>query len=235
MTCAGSLERHPRTVARLRALLREQGLADRVSLVGELDAAALAACYDRADLFVLATLYETYGMAVAEALARGLPIVSTTTGAIPDIVGLEEEEAAGLLVAPGDARAFGAALSRVLGDSSGGPPGVNTAGCSPGRTVRGERTSQAGSAADVGRRGRQDGVGARRHRLVPVGTPTGWRLRLVLRRCRRVASRSAYPEKTLTRLIVDWAHALTPATSYRMTPSAQTFAIWHGDLPAERT
>ena len=68
--------------------------------------------YDRADVFVLATLQETYGMAVAEALARGLPVVSTTTGAIPDLVGAD----AGLLVPPGNAAALAEALARVIGD-----------------------------------------------------------------------------------------------------------------------
>jgi glycosyltransferase involved in cell wall biosynthesis len=113
LTCAGSLDRHPPTVQRLRARLRVDGLDARVSLVGDLDAATLAACYDDADLFVLATLHETYGMAVAEALARGLPVVSTATGAIPDLVGAE----AGLLVPSGDTGALTAALSLVLGDA----------------------------------------------------------------------------------------------------------------------
>jgi glycosyltransferase involved in cell wall biosynthesis len=113
LTCVGSLERHPPTVERLRARLREDGLTDRVSLVGERDAAGLAAFYDRADLFVLATLHETYGMAVAEALARGLPVISTTTGAIAELVG----DDAGLLVPPGDVAALAGALSHVLGDA----------------------------------------------------------------------------------------------------------------------
>ena len=86
LTCAGSLDRDAPTVARVRALLRADGLEDRVVLAGDMDAATLAAHYNRADLFVLPTLYEGYGMAVAEALARGLPVVSTATGAIEDLV-----------------------------------------------------------------------------------------------------------------------------------------------------
>ena len=84
LTCAGSVTRHPATVDRVRAAIRRLQLDDRVTLVGELDAVTLHECYDRADVFVLATRQETYGMAVAEALARGLPVVSTTTGAIPE-------------------------------------------------------------------------------------------------------------------------------------------------------
>jgi len=57
-----------------------------VSLAGDMDATALGAQYDRADVFVLPTRYEGYGMAVAEALARGLPVISTATGAIEDLV-----------------------------------------------------------------------------------------------------------------------------------------------------
>ena len=112
LTCAGSLDRHPQTVERLRERLRADGLEARVSLAGDLNAAALAACYDRADLFVLATLHETYGMAVAEALAHGLPVVSTATGAIPELVGDE----AGLLVPAGDTAQLTSTLSQVLGD-----------------------------------------------------------------------------------------------------------------------
>jgi glycosyltransferase involved in cell wall biosynthesis len=113
LTCAGSVTRHPPTADRIRAVIREHRLDDRVSLLGELDAGALEAQYDRSDVFVLATLRETYGMAVAEALARGLPVVSTRTGAIPDLVGTE----AGLLVTPGDVPALADALGRVIVDA----------------------------------------------------------------------------------------------------------------------
>jgi glycosyltransferase involved in cell wall biosynthesis len=112
LTCAGSLTRHPATADRLRAMVASLGLGDRVSFVGDLDRQELATCYAVADVFVLATQQETYGMAVAEALAYGLPVVATMTGAIPDLVG----DAAGLLVRVGDKPALIDALTRVIED-----------------------------------------------------------------------------------------------------------------------
>ena len=113
LRCAGGADRDEATTARVRARLANLRLAKRVELVGDLGSAALGAEYDRADLFVLATLYEGFGMAVAEALARGLPVVSTATGAIADLVGVD----AGLVVPPGDAAALVEALTRVLADA----------------------------------------------------------------------------------------------------------------------
>ena len=107
---AGSLERDPATVGELRALIADYGLADRVRLLGELDEEALAAAYDRADVFVSASFYEGYGMAIAEALARGLPVVAGTGGAVRDTVGPD----AGLLVEPDDPIALRGALRRFL-------------------------------------------------------------------------------------------------------------------------
>jgi glycosyltransferase involved in cell wall biosynthesis len=112
LTCAGSLERYPDTAAMLRTQVAAAGLSSRVTFTGELSPAEIAALYDRSDLFVFPTRRETYGMAVAEAIARGLPVVSTMTGAIPDLVG----NAAGLLVPPGDTDALGGALAAVLDD-----------------------------------------------------------------------------------------------------------------------
>jgi glycosyltransferase involved in cell wall biosynthesis len=108
LTCVGSLDRSPETAARVLAMVQAHRLGERVRLAGELDVLSLAVHYDRADVFVLPTFHEGYGMAVAEALARGLPVVSTGTGAIADLVRAN----AGVLVPPGDAKA----LSRVLRD-----------------------------------------------------------------------------------------------------------------------
>jgi glycosyltransferase involved in cell wall biosynthesis len=112
LACVGSLDRDPITAQRLRDQLRADRVDRRVVLTGELDESLLNDWYDRSDLFVLATLQETYGMAVAEAIARGLPVVSTRTGAIPDLVGSD----AGVLVAPGDENALAGALREVVAD-----------------------------------------------------------------------------------------------------------------------
>ena len=110
-------------------LARTLGLEGRIDFPGELGAPELDKLYHSASIFVLATHYEGYGMALAEALARGLPVVSTHGGAVPDTVPLE----AGVLVPPGDERALAAALrgapcgpggSRAAGRARGGiaPP-----------------------------------------------------------------------------------------------------------------
>jgi glycosyltransferase involved in cell wall biosynthesis len=114
LTCAGSLTRDPTTVVRVRERVASHHLGDHVTFVGELGSEDLARAYDRSDLFVLATVKETYGMAVAEALARGLPVISTPTGAIPALVGSD----AGILVEPADQRALVDALTLGITDAA---------------------------------------------------------------------------------------------------------------------
>jgi glycosyltransferase involved in cell wall biosynthesis len=111
--CAGSGTLDPACAEALRRCIDRFGLADRVVLHGEQDEAGVARLYAQADAFVLPSFHEGYGMALAEALARGLPVVSTTAGAIPDTV----PAAAGALVAPGDLPALRAALRRLIDDA----------------------------------------------------------------------------------------------------------------------
>jgi glycosyltransferase involved in cell wall biosynthesis len=111
LTCVGSLDRDRATVRRVREEIRKAGLTHRVELVGE--TSRLAPYYRRANVFVLPTEYEGYGMAVAEAIASGLPVVSTPTGAIPDLVGKD----AGILVRPGNVKELAGALERLLADA----------------------------------------------------------------------------------------------------------------------
>lgn len=112
LTLAGG-PRDEATTALVGKLIQDKDLSDQVTMVGEVDGAALAALYGRADLFALASHYEGYGMVFAEALARGLPVLGTTGGAIPTTVPGD----AGLLVSPGDADAFAQALERFMTDA----------------------------------------------------------------------------------------------------------------------
>jgi glycosyltransferase involved in cell wall biosynthesis len=114
LVCVGSLERDPETAAAVQARIHTLNLTERVLLAGELDEPALADCYARADLFVLPTLFEGYGMALAEALARGLPVIGTRVGAVPDTV----PAGAGILVPPNDAASLREALRQVLRDEA---------------------------------------------------------------------------------------------------------------------
>lgn len=110
----GSRSRDPATAEGLAALIGSLGLERRVRFAGELQDGALDDAYAASDLFVLPSYHEGYGMAFAEALARGLPVVATRAGAIPDTVPAE----CGLLVAPGDEVALADALRRVLTEPS---------------------------------------------------------------------------------------------------------------------
>jgi glycosyltransferase involved in cell wall biosynthesis len=113
LTCLGSLDRDLATVRRVRQEIRKAGLVNRITLAGETGSRSrLKRYYAAADVFVLPTEYEGYGMAVAEAVASGLPVISTPTGAIPDLVGRD----AGVLVPRGNVNALARALHRVLAD-----------------------------------------------------------------------------------------------------------------------
>ena len=96
---------------------RRRGIDDRVSLVGPRTGAELDASYAAADLLVLASRAETYGMVVTEALARGIPVIATAVGGLPGAMGRGADGSRpGLLVPPGDAPALAAALRRWLGE-----------------------------------------------------------------------------------------------------------------------
>lgn len=114
LSIVGSPDRDPGTAAMIRAKLAGSGLAGRVRLAGELDTAGLEAVWAECDLFVFASHYEGYGMVIAEAVARGLPIVSTRAGAVADTAPAE----ASMLVPVGDAQALADAIGLVLSDDA---------------------------------------------------------------------------------------------------------------------
>ena len=114
LTCVGCMDRNPDTTKQIHDLVDELELADRVHLVGECSEADLSGYYHRSDLFVLASHYEGYGMAVVEALVRGIPVIATAAGAIQDTV----PSNAGVLVPVGDQGALTAALLSYFEDDT---------------------------------------------------------------------------------------------------------------------
>jgi glycosyltransferase involved in cell wall biosynthesis len=113
LTIAGDRTRDRNAAARLDAGIARHALGDRIAALGAVSPQRLAALYAEADVFVLASHFEGYGMAYAEAVAHGLPVIGTSAGAIPDTVPPD----AGLLVDPGDSFALARALRHVIGDA----------------------------------------------------------------------------------------------------------------------
>jgi glycosyltransferase involved in cell wall biosynthesis len=116
--CVGGLTRDPPFVDRLERGASEAGIGGRMVLAGPRTGADLDASYAAADVLVLASRAETYGMVVTEALARGLPVITTTAGGLPATLGRGTDGSRpGLLVPPDDAEALAGALRRWLGDA----------------------------------------------------------------------------------------------------------------------
>ena len=116
--CVGSLDRDPAFADGVRRVARKEGLGDRVSFAGPCTGPELDRAYAGADLLVLASHAETYGMVVTEALARGLPVLAAEVGGVTEALGhAQDSTRPGLLVAAGDPAALGAALRAWLGDA----------------------------------------------------------------------------------------------------------------------
>ena len=115
----GSVRRDPGFVALVRRRAAELGVAHRVHLTGPLTGPALDDAYARADLLVTASRLETYGMVVTEALARGIPVVATRTGGLPEALGRATGgRRPGILVPVDDRGALAGALGRWLDDAA---------------------------------------------------------------------------------------------------------------------
>ncbi len=108
LECVGDDRRAPEESQAIRRDIMALGLQNRVSVAGCVNETALARCYHEADLVLVPSFYEGYGMVVTEALARGLPLVSTLGGALRDTVPPE----AAWRVEPGRSEAFAAAIAQ---------------------------------------------------------------------------------------------------------------------------
>jgi glycosyltransferase involved in cell wall biosynthesis len=116
--CLGSLDRDPEFVEAIRRRALDRRVGDRVDFAGPRTGPELERSYAAADLVVLASRAETYGIVVIEALARGLPVVAAEVGGLPEALGRGADGIRpGLLVPPEDPAALGDALRAWLTDA----------------------------------------------------------------------------------------------------------------------
>ncbi|MGM0767410.1 MAG: glycosyltransferase [Pseudomonadota bacterium] len=109
-TLVGSDQRDADYGAAVKQTIARHHLEDRVTVAGELDGHAVDEAYRTADLFVFPSLYEGYGMAIDEALAAGLPVITSDGGAlarVADMPGIRHYPA-------GDIRALGDILAKLM-------------------------------------------------------------------------------------------------------------------------
>jgi glycosyltransferase involved in cell wall biosynthesis len=116
-TLVGSLAIDPDFVDELHKTAADTGIADRMVFAGALPHDDVQSAYARADVLVLPSRGESYGMVVTEALAHGLPVLASSVGGVPEALGhAEDGSIPGMLVLPDDADALAAALRRWLED-----------------------------------------------------------------------------------------------------------------------
>ena len=116
--CVGSLDRDRAFAGGVRRRAQDGGLGDRVRFPGPRTGPELDRAYAAADLLVLASRAETFGMVVTEALARGVPVLAADVGGVTEALGRGKDGTRpGLLVAPGDPAALATALRAWLGDA----------------------------------------------------------------------------------------------------------------------
>ena len=104
----------PRPGGRVDRAIERLGLRDAVRCVSGISDDELARQYGEAEVAVVPSLYEGFSLPAVEAMACGVPLVATTGGALPEVVGRQGET--GLLVPPNDPGALAAAIGRLLDD-----------------------------------------------------------------------------------------------------------------------
>jgi len=111
LTIVGSGDRQ----AHFGALARQLGIAPNVEFLGRLDGLELVTAYQRADALIVPSRNESFGMAVAEAMACGLPVVASAVEGIPDLV---DDGISGYLIAPDNISGFAEKITELFGDAA---------------------------------------------------------------------------------------------------------------------
>jgi glycosyltransferase involved in cell wall biosynthesis len=106
----------PKAKSKIPALMDRLGVTDAVEFVSGVTTERIVELYAEAEATCVPSLYEGFSLPAVEAMACGVPVVGTTGGAVPEVIGTHDET--GLLVPPGDPDALAAAIRRALGDAA---------------------------------------------------------------------------------------------------------------------
>ncbi|MGC1420378.1 MAG: glycosyltransferase family 4 protein [Acidimicrobiales bacterium] len=106
----------PREKGRVALALERLGLNDVVTTISGVSDEALARLYGEAEIAVVPSLYEGFSLPAIEAMSCGVPVIATTGGALPEVVGVSGET--GLLVEPNSPDALVAAIAHLLDDAA---------------------------------------------------------------------------------------------------------------------
>ena len=105
----------PKERSKIPAMIETLGLGGAVEFVSGVSTERIVELYAEAEVACVPSLYEGFSLPAVEAMACGVPVVATTGGAVPEVVGTDGET--GLLVPPGDPSALATAILRALGDA----------------------------------------------------------------------------------------------------------------------
>src|SRR5262249_46291934 len=105
----------PKEKSRIPGVIERLGLTHAVRFVSGVSTERIVELYAEAEVAAVPSLYEGFSLPAVEAMACGVPVVATTGGAIPEVVGTDGET--GLLVRPGDPDALAQGLLRTLDDA----------------------------------------------------------------------------------------------------------------------
>jgi glycosyltransferase involved in cell wall biosynthesis len=110
LDCYGSTEFDTKLFDELQSFVKAENMSEKVAFHGAVSDEMIEAAYTTSDVFVLPSLFEGYGMVYAEAIVRGLPIIASTAGAIPDTV----PQTCGILVEPENTNMLTQALEQMI-------------------------------------------------------------------------------------------------------------------------
>jgi len=109
----GDTQKDPKYLRRIQRFIHDNSLNGRIRFYGRIYGKELECAWEKANMLILPSLWESYGLVIIEAMNRGIPVIATNVGAIPELI---TDGVSGLLVPPRDCHALAEAIKRLSED-----------------------------------------------------------------------------------------------------------------------